>query len=311
MGFRQVKFLLVCCVLAFALGNGDALAQSLLKGATPSSLSVPAGWQLSRVQTFEGSLGSNEFVNQGSAITTEQSHSGAHSIGATISFTTALSWGIEPFSGREAYVSFWEYNEAAMRFNDEHWVWQIKSLGSTFQELIVDWIGSGGFNGTAENMHIISQGQVDDGSSPVQNGTGITVPVGAWHQWEIWYKTSVNGANDAFVKVYLDGTLRWSKGPTNLNGTVDMLNHRLLLGGTYTKLIWRKADGSCGAFMGDGTTPSPTWCMDYSNCTCPPSPGLHKRFLDDVIVLVPSGGSTGSRDNPPGPPAAPFGLTIN
>ena len=308
MGFRQVKFLLICCVLAFALENSEAFAQSLLKGATPSSFSVPAGWQTYRIQTFEGGLGAGEFAYSGSTITSERAHSGSQSIGNTITFSTVAGWGMESFPAREAYVSFWEYNDAAMRFNDEHWVWQIKSNGATFQELIVDWIGSGGFNNTSANMHIVAQGQVDLGADSLGS---VTVPVGAWHQWEIWYKTSVNGANDAFVKVYLDGVLRWSRGPTNLNGTVDMNGHRLMIGGSYTKLVWRRADGSCGSFMGDGSTPSPTWCMDYNNCPCQPSPGQHKRFFDDVIVLVPLGGSTGSRDIPLGPPAAPFGLSIN
>ncbi len=325
MGFRQVKFLLVCCVLAFALENSEAFAQSLLKGATPSNFSVPSGWQVYATQGFEsGSLNSSlaEFTNNGGGICTVgetfvspvQVHSGTRSTcqkGHVPGQYNNNGWGFEYYPHSEVYVSFWEYRDSNARFNDEYWLFQIVRQ-NPFEELIVGWLqgSSGVFNSTHGQKFVISQGAFEQGGNLMGD---MTIPVGAWHQWEIHWKANTPGLSDGVVHVYLDGVLAWAKGPTNLNSNVTMTGGRLMLAATYSKSIWRRADNSCAASIGEaGAHVDPAIvCYDYTNCPCAPNPPIFNRYLDDIIVLTPGSGSGGVHlDAPPGPPNPPFGLAI-
>ena len=95
---------------------------------------------------------------------------------------------------------------------------------------------------------------------------------------------------------------------------------RVQAGGTYTRHVWRKlnatltpADDECSAYISQGyaynindPATGKTFgtdyfrCTDFNNCSCPPNTPIFKRYIDDVIVMVPvdSGDLT-----PPGPPA--------
>jgi hypothetical protein len=268
-----------------------ASAQSLLRGATPSNFSVPAGWKVHKTQDFEsGSLGSGkhigsgEHIGVGASITTTRPHTGSRS--AEKQYTgdgQAARWGTG-VPGREHYMSFWEYRESQGRFNDEMFIWQ--TLKNTpFQEVIVDWYNhsSGQFNSVDGELVITPQGnRVTAWYFGDKAGNW-----GHWEQWEIHFRANTPGSSNGFIRVYRNGTLLASRENENLNGTVDMTGAWVQAGGVYTKNTWRKPDNSCGTFIGDGINTSGS-CTNFNSCPCPPNVPVFKRFIDDAIVLVPS-----------------------
>lgn len=258
------------------------LNQSLLYGATPKNFVTPLGWKVERTQDFENVLGIGEFI--WGSITTANSHSGTKSVGGIYnSSSQAAGWGIEVFSGREVYVSWWEYLDSTFRNNDEMLEFHMLH-NNPFQEVITDWYynTNGDFNTTTGRMVVVSNGPRDKARYDIDR----IIPVGVWHQWEVWYRPNNVGVADGRMHIYLNGILIRDI-TDDLNGNVDMINSRLSIGGTYTKLIWRKPDNSCGLFIGDGTTPSPTVCNNFNNCPCLPNPPIFNRYLDDIIVMVP------------------------
>ena len=297
MGFRQVKFLLVCCILAFALENSEAFAQSLLKGATPSSVSVPSGWRLYYKQDFESGLntGLGEFI--WGSILTDKPHGGARSAGGVINgYVTPPGWGFESFPETEAYLSWWEWVDSNARFNTEFAEFQVLH-NNPFEEFWWTWYYESAFNRTTARMSAVTNGPKDQAIG----NPSMTVPTGAWHQYEVHWKANTAGQANGSAQIYIDGVLNKSVGPLDLNDSVTMTNSRISIGGTYTKLIWRRADGSCGTFEGDGTTPPPVVCSNYSACACFPNPAIFNRYFDDIIVLVPGSGGGGDT-TPPNPP---------
>lgn len=300
-------------ISAFSLALGPSMVMaldSLIPGATPSNFRVPAGWQVYSAQTFEsGAVGPGEY--KFGSITTTKPHSGTRSLtGVYDGHSDQPVWGIESLPATEVYLSYWDFVDSNASFNTEFAVFQWLQR-TPFQEMWWTWYYSGTFNDKVQRMSFVTNGPRDQAITPALT----PVPTGAWHQYEIWVKANTPGVNNGFAKIYIDGVLNHQVGPGlatggNLNGSVNMAGSRLSTGGTYTKLIWRRANGSCGTFEGDGTTPPPTICFDFTNCSCPPNPPIFNRYYDDIIVLVPGSGGGGVQDIPSGPPASPFGLFV-
>ena len=314
----QARRLFLFGILSFGvMGATEAFPQSLLNGATASSYTVPSGWTSVWAQGCEGSINTaKEFVT---ACTSTHPHSGAKSIEGTISYSAAsVRWkgfGSALGVGREVYLSWWDYLESQGRMNTEMYVAHfIKQnmpqgpLGYNFEEVVIDWFNdpTGLFNSTIGQIMAVSQGGY---VSKANYGPAPALPWGLWTQWEVHFRSNTPGASDGFVRIYKNGILFYALSNTNWNGTGDMSGMDVQVGGTYTKAIWRKAGGACGAFQGDGTETA--HCTDFNNCECPPNPPIFKRFLDDIIVMIPgSGGGSAVKDIPAGPPSAPFGLTF-
>lgn len=307
MGFRQIKFLLVCCVLAFALGNSDALAQSLLKGATPSSLSVPSGWKVYGTHTFENcTLNSTlqEFAVSGAGCRTTQAHSGTHSEGGLVSGTSSPNWGYEFLPSTEVYVSWWEYLDSTARFNTEMITFHMLHNAGTFAEFVWDWYYESGtgndFNRTTARLSAVQNGAHDQ----AEVFSRTTVPVGAWHQFEVHWKANTPGLNDGVSQIYQDGVLLQTVGPQNFNAGVNMVNSRFSLMGSYTKLMWytNSSMSTCSSGEFGYNPPQPAaQCLNFAACACPPNPPTFNRYIDDIIVLVPGSGGGGDT-TPPNPP---------
>ena len=320
MGARQIKLLLAYYLFTFILGGSmtlesDALAQSLLKGATPPNFTVPAGWQTYSTQTFEsGVLNASlqEFTNNGGGICTVgetfvsavKAHSGTKSMcnrTNTVGFYNSNGWGYESMPSREYYVSWWQYLDSNFATNNDWYIWQAMKNVGQFQEVFID-MQPQQYNDCGGGWHIFSQGAFEAG---VSNLRIDCVPKGAWHQYEVWYKANTPGLSDGFVKLYIDGFLWISKGPTTINGSVDMSGARLMLSGAYNRIDWgRNADGS-GSCSGFAVPPGVFVCYAYGSCPCNPQPPIFNNYLDDIIVLI----RTGTADTaPPNPPTA---LSVN
>lgn len=293
-----------------------AFSQSLLPGATASNYTPPAGWRVLSIQGCEGtSNATNEYI--GGTCTTTLPHSGTKSLSGTYGGdghqVRWLGFGNALGVGSEVYVSFWDYLPANARFNEELWIGHFikRDLpigpfnGASFQEVIVDWVQgeAGTFNATVARPTLFIQGGYKEGSSYTAE---VAPTLGAWVQWEMHFKANTPGASDGWLHLYQNGALFRSWTNQNWNGTANMAGMDIQVGGVYTKNTWRRADLSCGAFIGDGSEIPPA-CTDFNNCPCQPNVPVFNRFLDDIIVMIPGsgGGSPVGDTTAPSPPTSP------
>ncbi len=226
-------------------------------------------------------------------------HTGNYALGGTYAGDgQEVAWYLPAgaVNSREAYVSWWEYDESQGRFNDEMFLMRPfigDSSGNLLQEDIFDWFGYGtsshsGFNSTDAAMVLEPQGA---GATSVSWQNGGTPNWGSWTQWEVHWKANDPGSSNGEAEVYENGQLvdQWTNG--NFNGTVDMTGQEIEIGGVYTKLTWYSSGTTCGNFIGDGTDSGPR-VTDFSKpCPCAnqcPASGyvpVFKRYFDDIIVL--------------------------
>lgn len=290
MMLTLIRGILLLCSLA----GGEAFAQSLLNGATASNHTIPPGWTLYLAQGFEGgSVPAGQYINQ--AITSAQAHSGTYSTGGNVSFDAAsIRWNLEinQISAPRIYISFWEFLTSNFRQNEEHTLFHFRKENAggdpnAYQHMVVEYYNdpTGLFNSTIGQAMLVTEGAGANFTNKAYYRTSGTIPVGAWHQWEIDWQPNTPFVANSQIKLYLDGVLYASW--TNLDLVhVDMTNGpRLQVGGVYTKNIWKKNGGlTCGAFIGDGVETGR--CTNFNSCECPPNPPIHTRYLDDVIVMV-------------------------
>lgn len=277
----------------------------LLSGMTPGSYKIPSGWSLVRTQDFEGSQPADELwsVSWGAAATTERPHSGSKSLMRNYTAgQNTLYWALDVghLGGfTEVYLSFYEYTESQTLFNDEYWVGRFGAAGSTFQEIIIDWLwaknasGNPSYNGPRATLYAIPQGQ----RSRLIAAHSDYVPKGSWVQWEVHYRPNTpadpnSDAGDGFIRIYKNGSLYTSAENVNLNGKIDMTNMSVQAGGLYNRDTWYRDYPTCSV-----QAPAPGTGTDY--CTNPrgwdslpfsstiPGPALpsFKRYLDDIIVM--------------------------
>lgn len=316
---RKIFFILV---IVFLFAN--ATNAGMLTGQTPSTLVVPNGWSIVRTQDFEGTRqDSSEYWNGipvGGTASTTNPHSGSRSLrGAYNADSDAMQWALEDgYSGAfsEIYLSFWEYTDSNARFNDEYLLAHIKDPNNV-DDLVFDFMWSPEFNSTQAYFRVVAEGLANDtpGHSPWDKGF-VTVPVGAWNQWEIHIRPGTPGQPDGFFKIYLNGepymerinTLILGEGRTFENG-------RILAGGFYTKIVWMKDYPTCSipsgcltweeraAFTGSDLCVEQEgwWGQSFASPLCapndPPLPSFYRQ-IDDVIVLKTSGESAGDTTPP-------------
>lgn len=275
--------------------------QGILSGMTPANLKIPSGWNLVRKTDFEGAQPSDEnWTAWSAAVRTDIAHSGSKSLGGSYSSDQSdVAWRIKSGvlgSFSEVYLSFFEYIESQALFNDEFFLARF-SRQNPFHEVILDWYwakndaGSPSFNGTKATLYAVPQG-VKFGNVA---GKTVTVPKGAWVQWEIHYRPNTSGSSNGFIRVYKDGYLFTSAENVNLNGTVGMENMSVQVGGLYTKLVWMMDSPACtvcSTAPGKGTdycTGAMKWTgQPFSSPHCaptdPPLPSF-KRYIDDIILM--------------------------
>ena len=308
------KLLLVILLFASSAHAG------LLTGQTPSSYSIPDGWSLVRTQDFESGCGANEDCELwGTGFQTSQKHGGTYSLGGTYASSQAdVSWRLyEIGSFSEVYMSFYEYIEPQALFNDEIF---LAKYWAGPQEILVDWFWAynppeeNSFNGTHAYLGAVSQGDESQGALSEFNGIYRgPVPKGTWVQWEIHYRPNTPGNNDGFILIYKDGDLFGHRENMNLNGTVNMNNANVQVGGTYSKGVWMDDYPTCSPPEGCSTHPGSSdmctllvnteeWYANvFSDPICnpidPPLPSF-KRFFDDVIIMT-MGGTSGGDVSPP------------
>ena len=275
-------------------------AGSLLQGMTPTNYRLPGGWSLIRTQNFEGSCPDGEWcgLRQGS-VTTTRPHSGSRSVeGRYRRDQDEVGWALIGATGdfRELYLSWWEYTESTVRWNDEKFVTHfIKRLpNDQFQEVIVDFMWSGSFNSTTAIWRVEPQGYA------LTTNLGLdrqfTYPTGRWVQFEVWYKPNRAGSADGFLRLYQDGVpigLDDTVENVNINGVESMSNCDVTVGGLYTKNIWmmdHPACTVCSKGPGEGTD----YCKsamgwDGFPFANPPACGNpvpeFSQYFDDIIIM--------------------------
>ena len=306
-----MRRLILIALLLFLPSLADA---AYLTGMTPGNYSLPSDWSLVRTQGFEGSCPGDEWCGRwNGSVTATRPHSGNKSIEGTYSHDQSdVGWNINEGvvgSFTELYVSFYEYLDSIARFNDEFFLLFIRKP-EPYQEIVMDWYWSPEFNSTKASLFEVSQGERYTWGS---NTGDVTVPTGAWHQWEIHVRQNthtgttfdeytgsyVPGTADGFIRVYLDGNLYSSGNNVNLTGNVDMVNSLVQVGGVYTKGIWMTDYPACSvcstyaerqSFIGvDMCAVERGWVgQPFSHPHCyPEDPVLpsFKRYFDDIIVM--------------------------
>jgi len=282
----------------------------LLSGMTPGNYSVPSGWSLFRAQDFEGTKPSDEtWELWGASLQTDRKHGGTYSLGGTYNNSQDdiawRLWGLGSF--KEVYVSFYEYVESQALFNDEFF---LARWFNDVQEVVVDWFWayngneSLSFNGTKAGLYTVSQGTISQGavSDRWMHYRGL-VPIGSWVQWELHYRPNTPRNSDGFMRIYKDGYLFGTMGVenVNLNGTVEMNNADMQIGGVYSKGTWMTDFPTCSPPNGCSSQPgegndlctnqvgTPKWLGNsFADPVCnpidPPLPSF-KRYFDDIIIM--------------------------
>jgi IPT/TIG domain/Cep192 domain 4 len=288
--------------------------QGLLTGCTVNSnnglnCTVPTGWSLAYAQGFEtGSLGAGQTFAGSTNFTTAKAHTGTHSASRTYASDGQAAGLVGPVNSRTLYASWWEWDDSAGRFNDEVFLarpYLNDSNGNLLQEVILDFFNGrscpGDSYGTGFNAtqgHLVVESQTTNRQVGVTKTTwGPCSPAtyynSGWNQWEVYFKANDPGASNGEFDVYFNGSLFWQLSNQNFNGTIDMTNQRLEIGGVITKLTWYHdtAHTTCGSYLGDGVDNGPH-ITDFTKtcvCTneCPPSGyvPVFTRYFDDIILL--------------------------
>lgn len=276
--------------------------EGLLSGMTPSKYTIPSGWSLLRAQNFEsGSIGKDEWLVGGTVTGAGQKRGNYAARGYYEYDGYELKWGIDGQAPTgnyaEIYLSYYEWTDSNARFDVEYILGSVTSDYGLdgYHRINFNYFNADAFNGTKAPYIIQGEGTALDAYA--HYGPTKTVPVGRWVQREFWFRpnTPTNDTNpenkgNGFVRMYEDGVLVHSRENANLNGPVDMMKGSwIMVGGVYTKHIWRRSDGSCGTFPGDGTGYERENNWDACTCPnqCPPEGKVPKfyRQIDDIIVM--------------------------
>ena len=317
----------VITVLSAILGN--AYPAGLLTGMTPSSYSLPSGWTLKRATDFESGCNAtyeNCGIGQSTVGAGSQAHSGVNTVHGIYSKDgDQVAVVLYPGTYTEAYVSYYQYIDSGALFTDEFYIadWMKRTPSDDLaQELILDyiWCGINSPNNTGCKLDIQAGGNAGYSLIGTYNlQTDIkNMPLGQWIQWEIHYRpnTSTGGVpnNDGFMRVYMTPSVTvgvHTAGVTetwmnvnnfNMNGTQDMNNLYLYLGGTATRLVWSQQDPNV---VGSSACVFPAQCGSVSDAcrnytglpilfaspACGPAQPSFNRYIDDVLLMT-TGGTT-------------------
>jgi hypothetical protein len=292
----------------------------LLTGMTPGNYKIPSGWSLVRATDFEGTKPQGEtWEIWNGAVTTTKPHAGSKSIEGTYGGDQAdVHWSLSSgYLGNftELYVSWYEFITSEAKFQDEFFQLWIKKTFSTnsYETIFLDWYwgtnSSGGLdyaaNNTKATLYVVSEYRNTDGNivgTPLmkrQGGKSLVVPLGSWNQWEVHYRQSTGSLTNGFMRIYKNGTLYWSVENANINGSVDMSNSFLQIGGTYTKLLWMTDYPTCTICsgrpgLGNDLCNKVRGRQSFGDPTCKPGGTYNgndtphsafKRYFDDIIVM--------------------------
>jgi hypothetical protein len=283
-----------------------------------------AGYSFVFAESFEGQLGPNEVISSGNYIDGTKPHTGAKSMhglytsdGHRVSFFLQTGGHLAPF--HELYISYWDYVDPnAMFANSDYFLIDIKapSAACNGQDFAYDAQYNIPPNPPSRSSNLqtsmmgVSQGanfvSACQGSYQWTQSRQITINTGRWEQKEIHFKPSTsvstgsdcNGGNgggwaghnchgNGEAELWLNGQLTVENLSANLNGSQDMSQAGLEIGGTISSF---RSCTTCGGKAPDGR------CNPFSSCTgpggaactgppgtCAPSP--YNRYIDDIIVL--------------------------
>jgi hypothetical protein len=260
------------------------------------------------------------------SLSTTRPHTGSKSLEGTYDGDADdVSWWLKQgYSGSftEIYVSFYDYQESQMKFNDELFLVDIGKFTPAYAlqfQLTADYYGMGdgpppehtGFNSDYAYMVLVSNSVTGDGYATHGNYWWKQESTkGQWVQWEVHYRpnTVTNGvANfNGFYRLYKNGVLFSSVENDVLNDTTDWTQPYIQVGGVYTKIKWETYLGSgvCTTYIGAGWGDAQAG-IEFDNCPCPnqcPPDGqvpIYKRFIDDVIIMKLTGAGGGYDAQPP------------
>jgi hypothetical protein len=267
------------------------------------SVAVPTGWSLVCARGFEGSpaISSSEtaiFGGGGGGINTTNPHSGNHSLagsynGPDQTVLWQLNSGILG-SFSEVYISFWEYVDSNALYPDSDFFYGglIKpGVCGQIQDIQYDMQNFSGQNSSnSATLVLVSEGP-DTQATPCMGkyqystSKGLSMNGGSWRQFEIHISpsTSVSDSTSCLAtnngsdctgngssQFYVNGQQLISMTGVDINGTTNMSNAQVSIGGVLTDL------SGCGSW-------ATTSCSGSRPGAMPPSP--FNRYIDDVIVL--------------------------
>ena len=288
------------CVNVLAQGPPN----SLLTGLTPADcvppqpgICPPTGWTLVRTQNFETTLGAGESFIQTTAIQSDFAH-GTGTKAAMRQYAGGDyqgGWILDgtQVNSREVYWSWYEFLEPQARINIDLFVGRRNLDGVT--DLIFDWQPRAGclYNCVDGDMSIFAEGVTPPDPPNFSIYDGIQNPKqGFWVQYEMHVKANDPGVSNGLMRLYQDGVLLQEAVNLNLNGTVEMAQSSVEVGGVYTSLTFYNdaahticsAPTEFGAFdvnYGDWSLPNPCPLQSPPSGFVP----IFKRFFDDIIVL--------------------------
>jgi hypothetical protein len=284
-------------------------------GGCPSS--APAGWTVVKAEGFDsGSLGANEVLPSGCCSFSTTAHTGSRSLAGNISGDDS-NMGIyfDNLLGTytSLYVSYWDRLDPNAYYpnNDFPFIKIIPTAaltcGATADIMFNG--NSGNTSQTSEPMALQGEGNPANGAScngliAYASDVGVSVNAGTWRHIEILVTPSTSvapggqvnpvpghcssssqaGCGNGNMEVWLNNTLIYTYPNGNLNGTQNMQNAQIELGGFYTDFCQPPGGGACGSIANNQQCGQP-----WTNCTGSVpgggGPPGYSRYVDDVIIM--------------------------
>lgn len=274
---------------AGATGGAGVLSGCTVSSSNLPSCSVPAGWTLVTVQGFEsGSIPSSQHFD-GAAIASGFAHTGSRAaVGEYTGGDQIVYWRLDGsrINSHDVYWSWWEYDEARGKLNQDFILGRRELLDSGGNRLINAYIDivAGGclFNCTQQPISLFADPYWSKYGPATDPGWG------AWTQWEVHMNNGTGTANDGDAQIYRNGTLLFHA--SGLNYHYEMSAADLDVGGVYTYLVWWKDSSrtQCASGHSSYTTNYSDWSQ-FDPCPNQAPPDGHgipfKRYFDDIIVL--------------------------
>ncbi len=311
-------------------GGAGLLGGCVVNANNTPSCSIPAGWQLVSAVSFEdGGLGNGNLwkTSVPNAVVSNFGHTGSRSLqGLTNRDDATLTWASPNLVGaRDAYISYWRFDEAKGRMNTEIFFGGVDWNGLQFMAFDNQQLGQCGEsrigNNPKGNTMLVfggSVGPMSTGQDYAHQSGCIPMNLPGWGTWtqvemriRINDPTPLGKPSNAEAQFYQGGKLMSSlpaysgacssQPPpcSNLSGTTDLgaAAHVAFVGGVSTTIIaWQDAGHTvCSTGTGDSrffTRPSSFNNASPCPAQVPPSgyfnsssAGGFKTSFDDIIVL--------------------------
>ena len=282
-------------------------AGGTLSGGACAGGSVPDGWTLVRAQGFESGYLEEDIAGSTTEITQVNPHTGSFALrGDYTSDGDIVAWvfndggskggQIGPYT--TLYISYWDYIEPqGLYANSDYSIIDIINRFVCGAEQ--NFFYGAQFFGTDASTTTTtmlaggegSEGDMEHCQPFYQYDQGTTIPINAgyWRQNEIFYHPSTtvstgddcddgNGGpychGDGESMLILDGVLFNHEVGRNLNGTADMSDPAIWVGGVITS-------------FSDNTFA--VRCAPFNSCPGPEpgtgAPASYKRYIDDIIIM--------------------------